>query len=103
MRLALDARFRRSDFRAVRSDLKILRTDPPTNDSYNTQHDFVIPVVGSETTTYVYAGDRYSQWTRRGSGRNIFLPLVWENCEPQLRWYKDWKLDVQRGRFSSIP
>ena len=85
------------------SDLKLLRTDPSTKDSYNTQHDFVIPVVGSETTTYVYAGDRYSQWTKRGSGRNIFLPLVWDSGEPLLRWCKDWRIDVRSGRFSAVP
>jgi hypothetical protein len=48
------------------SELKVLRPDPPSLDSFNTQHDVVIPVTGSETTTYLYAGDRYSQWTRRG-------------------------------------
>jgi hypothetical protein len=85
------------------SGLKLLRTEPPSKDSYNTQHDFVIPVVGSETTTYVYAGDRYSQWTKRGPGRNVFLPLIWEDGEPALRWHKDWKIDVQSGRFSPVP
>ena len=48
------------------SDLKMLRTDPPSRDSYNTQHDFIISVVGEEVTTYIYASDRYSQWTERG-------------------------------------
>jgi len=83
------------------SQLKVLRTDPPSNDSYNTQHDFVVTVVGSEATTWLYVGDRYSQWTKRGTGRNIFLPLVWENGEPVLKWQKDWKIDVASGRFSA--
>jgi len=83
------------------SNLKLLRTDPPSKDSYNTQHDFVVPVTGTEVTTYLYVGDRYSQWTQRGPGRNIFLPLVWENSEPVLRWHKDWKIDVTTGRFSA--
>jgi hypothetical protein len=84
------------------SDLKLLRTDPPSPDSYNTQHDFVIAVAGSAATTYVYAGDRYSQWTGRGKGRNIFLPLVWDDGEPLLRWCDDWKIDVSTGRFSAV-
>jgi len=50
----------------------------------------------------VYAGDRYSQWTQRGPGRNIFLPVVWDNGEPRLRWHKDWKIDVVTGRFSPV-
>jgi transposase InsO family protein len=43
------------------SDLKIHTTEPFSKDSFNTQHDFVIPVVGTEATTFVYVGDRYSQ------------------------------------------
>jgi beta-xylosidase len=81
------------------SDLKVLRTDPASEDSYNTQHDFVPPVAGSEATTHVYAGDRYSQWTRRGTGRNIFLPLVFEGGEPVLRWYGEWTIHPATGRW----
>jgi hypothetical protein len=81
------------------SDLKVLRTDPRSEDSYNTQHDFVLPVVGSQTTTYVYAGDRYSQWTKRGTGRNIFLPLVFLSGEPVLQWHKQWIIDPTTGRW----
>ena len=84
------------------SNLKRLRTEPLSQDSFNTQHDFIVAVTGTETTTYVYAGDRYSQWTQRGPGRNIFLPLVWENGEPLLRWHKDWKIDTVTGRFASV-
>jgi hypothetical protein len=81
------------------SELKVLKTEPPSQDSYNTQHDFVIPVVGSQTTTYLYAGDRYSQWTKRGTGRNIFLPLDFAGGEPVLRWYKQWIIDPATGRW----
>jgi hypothetical protein len=84
------------------SDLKLLRTDPPSTDSYNTQHDFIVAVAGSAATTYVYVGDRYSQWTKRGLGRNIFLPLVWDEGEPRLRWQKDWRIDVPTGRHSTV-
>jgi len=85
------------------SDLRLLHTDPPSKDSYNTQHDFIVTVAGTEATTYVYVGDRYKQWTRRGVGRNIFLPLVWENGEPLLRWHRDWRIDPNSGRFSAAP
>lgn len=84
------------------SELKRLRTDPPSADSFNTQHDFIVTVAGSEATAYVYAGDRYSQWTRRGVGRNIFLPLVWENGQPLLRWHKEWSIDASTGRFAPL-
>ena len=80
------------------STLQVLATEPVSNDSFNTQHDFVIPVVGNEATTYVYVGDRYSQHHGKGVGRNIFLPIVWEDGEPTLKWRKTWKIDVATGR-----
>jgi hypothetical protein len=85
------------------SDLNVLPTDPASPDSFNTQHDFVIPVAGSETTTYVYAGDRYSQWTGKGPGRNIFLPLVWRAGVPTLVWHDRWKIDPVTGRYEGLP
>jgi hypothetical protein len=81
------------------SDLKVLRTVPRSQDSYNTQHDFIFPVVGSQTTTYVYAGDRYSQWTGRDPGRNIFLPVEFLSGEPVLRWHKQWIINPTTGRW----
>lgn len=80
------------------SKLRLLRTDPPSQDSYNTQHDFVLPVAGSDGTVYVYAGDRYSQWTHRGTGRNIFLPLTFEQGEPVLHWQTTWSLNPVTGQ-----
>lgn len=81
------------------SELKFVRTDPASTDSFNTQHDFVLPVVGTEATTYVYVGDRYSQWTKQGSGRNVFLPLVFEDGMPTLLGLHRWTLDVNTGRW----
>lgn len=81
------------------SRLRVLRTEPPSPDSFNTQHDFILPVTGSADTTWVYVGDRYSQWTRRGTGRNIFLPLLWEGGVPRLAWAEEWSLDAATGRF----
>jgi len=81
------------------SELEVLATEPVSSDSYNTQHDFIIPVVGGEATTYVYVGDRYSQHHGKGIGRNIFLPLVWDHNEPRLKWFKTWKIDTAAGTW----
>lgn len=81
------------------TELRPVRTDPPSNDSYNTQHDFVVPIVGSQTTSYLYAGDRYSQYTEVGTGRNIFLPLAIEDGVPVLRWHDRWRIDLASGRI----
>ncbi len=84
------------------SELKHLATDPDSPDSFNTQHDFVLPVTGSEGTTYLYVGDRYSQHHGKGTGRNIFLPLVWEDDVPKLNWYESWKIDIATGRYQRV-
>ena len=79
------------------SELKVLATEPISKDSYNTQHDFIIPVIGSKAATYVYVGDRYSQHHGRGVGRNVFLPLVWEENGPKLKWLRTWTIDTRTG------
>jgi len=85
------------------SDLRPLPTEPASADSFNTQHDFVIPVTGTERTTYVYVGDRYSQHHEQGVGRNVFLPLVWEDGDPKLEWHAKWSIDTRTGCWSSMP
>jgi hypothetical protein len=40
---------------------------------------------------------------RMAVGRNIFLPLVWEEGEPVLRWHKDWKVGSSTGRLFVAP
>jgi len=56
-----------------------------------------IPVTGSKATTYLYVGDRYSQHTGKGAGRNIFLPLFWKDGVPILKGYRNWRIDVATG------
>ena len=69
------------------SEMRVLPTDPPSEDSFNTQHDFVIPAGEAE---YLYAGDRYSQFHGAGTGRNIFLPLEFSSGGPKLVWRDRW-------------
>ncbi len=76
------------------SSLQLLATEPFSFDSFNTQHDFIIPVAGPDQTTYLYVGDRYSQWTGKGVGRNIFLPLEWEDGVPKLVWQETWSVPI---------
>ena len=83
------------------SELKVLSTEPVSIDSFNTQHDFIIPVIGSESTTYVYVGDRYTQHHGQGVGRNVFLPLVWDNDRPKLKWVRTWTPDTATGLYET--
>ena len=84
------------------TDLIPVPTEPESDDSFNNQHDFVVKVSGTEDTTYVYVGDRYSQHHGVGEGRNIFLPLIWKKGVPTLLWRENWKVDVSTGRHSLV-
>jgi len=70
--------------------------------SFNTQHDFIIPIRGSEETTYLYVGDRYSQHHHYGVGRNIFLPIKWKDDEPHLIWRQKWQINTRTGQWKSL-
>ena len=84
------------------SPLKVLATEPLSGNSFNSQHDFIITVKGKDKTSYIYAGDRYSQWTMSGTGRNIFLPLEFEKGVPKITWHDAWTIDMRTGRYSEI-
>ncbi len=81
------------------SFMKVLKTAPRSGNSFNTQYDFVMPVAGTSGTIWLYAGDRYSQWTGMGTGRNIFLPLEFRNGVPRLDWLDSWVPDAAAGTY----
>lgn len=63
----------------------------PADDAYSfrAQHDFVLPVTGTETTTYVYCGDRWSLYGGTdydgAVGRQAWFPLSFDaNGAPTL-------------------
>ncbi len=67
--------------------------------TFDTQSTFVIPVVGSEATTYVYAGDRW-QDPDLASSKYIWLPLEVTGQSLSLSFYAEWSLNVTRGTWS---
>ena len=68
--------------------------------TYDTQSTFVIPIVGSETTTYIYASDRW-QDPDLPSSKYIWLPLVVKGTKLGMDNYKDWSLNLTTGRWSA--
>lgn len=74
----------------------VLRSD----NSYNSQHDFVLPITGSGGTTYIYCGDRWSNFTHMGTGKYVWLPLSWDGDRPTLNCLKSWLLDLTTGNWS---
>lgn len=67
--------------------------------TFDTQSTYVIPVVGSEATTYVYAGDRW-QDPDLASSKYIWLPLKVTDQSLSLGYYGEWSLNVTRGTWS---
>jgi hypothetical protein len=67
--------------------------------TYDTQPAYVIPVQGSQATTYIYAGDRWQDPDLVGS-KYIWLPLKVSGAALSLDNYSDWQLNVTTGRWS---
>jgi len=60
----------------------------------------VIPVVGSETTTYIYAGDRW-QDPDLPSSKYIWLPLTVSGTRLAMDYHDQWSLNLTTGRFTA--
>lgn len=69
-----------------------------TWNTYYSQSTFVLPVEGSEATTYVYCGDRWK--IPLSDMRYVWLPLEFEangDISPMM-WYDSWRIDADSGK-----
>ncbi|MBN2192997.1 MAG: discoidin domain-containing protein [Polyangiaceae bacterium] len=66
--------------------------------TYDTQPTYVIPVVGTRATTYIYAGDRW-QDPDLASSKYIWLPLRVNGATLSLDYYDTWQLDLTTGEW----
>ena len=73
---------------------------PVGTDTYDTQVGNIIPVSGTEGTTYIYAGDR---WTTSNLGTSplVWLPLTISGDTVNVGWQNSWSLDITTGIWSS--
>ncbi|HYQ26657.1 MAG TPA: discoidin domain-containing protein, partial [Polyangiaceae bacterium] len=68
---------------------------------FDTQAAFIIPVVGTKTTTYIYAGDRWQDPDLKGS-KYIWLPLkISGDTKLVMDFYASWQLNVTTGEWSA--
>jgi hypothetical protein len=74
-------------------------TNIGNNTTYDTQSAFVIPVQGTQATTYIFAGDRWQDPDLVGS-KYIWLPLKISGMSLSLDYYAEWQLNVTTGRWS---
>jgi hypothetical protein len=78
---------------------QVMGTSPSSTTSYNTQHDFVLKVTGSQTTSYIYGGDRWSQDTGVGFGRNAWYLVTFNGSGvPTIDGDDTWTIDPVTGQ-----
>ncbi|HEV8548468.1 MAG TPA: discoidin domain-containing protein, partial [Polyangiaceae bacterium] len=64
---------------------------------YDTQTAFIIPVKGSKTTTYIYAGDRWQDPDLKSS-KYIWLPIkISSSNKLSMDWAESWQLNLTTG------
>jgi hypothetical protein len=80
-----------------------MKTDPDSKDSFNAQTDFLFEVRGNAGSFVLWGGDRWSQRTGTGIGKNVWLPLHWNGDEPLLKWYPRWNIDAAAGTWTADP
>ena len=81
------------------SPAKPLSTPGSTN-SWDSQVDSIIPLKGSEDTTYLYFGDRWVKNPQQGrNGDYIFLPMEFDGNTPILNYNQDWEINLDTGKW----
>ena len=81
---------------------KKVTCEPDSKDSFTAQTDFLFEVRGTVGSFILWGSDRWSQRTKTGVGKNVWLPLHWNDEEPLLKWVPSWKVDVAAGTWTAI-
>jgi hypothetical protein len=68
--------------------------------SHVSQNGFFIPVQGSEATTVIFAGDRWSDFAGNGIGYNIWTPLSFTGTAPMFHSLSQFNLDAAKGTWT---
>jgi hypothetical protein len=71
--------------------------------SHVTQTGLFITVAGSEQSTVIFGGDRWSDFAGNGLGYNQWMPLTFDGTQPIMQSMSEWSIDVSTGAFSVGP
>ena len=69
---------------------------PVGTHTFHSQTTFVLPVAGSQGTTFVFMGDRWKPATL-GRSPYIWLPLTVEGTSLSVAWHDPWFIDTATG------
>ena len=68
----------------------------PGTNTYNSQTTFVLPISGSQGTTFMYMGDRWTP-SSLGTSPYIWLPLQVNGANIAMMWHNNWSIDTSTG------
>lgn len=71
------------------------------NTTFDSQSTYLIPIRGSNKTTFVFAGDRWQDPDLKSS-KYIWLPLRMNGTALSLDWVPDWQLNLTKGTWSAL-
>ncbi len=70
--------------------------------TWNSQTTFILPIVGSETTTFLFMGDRWAHPRQNSAATYVWQPLQFDAAGkislPEFQ--PSWKIDTRTGRWS---
>ena len=76
---------------------------PGSDNSWDSQCDFVFPIKGEQGTVYVYVGDRWLRDAPRGrNGSYVWLPMEFDGDMPVLRYHQDWEINLREGTWRAF-
>lgn len=71
--------------------------------TWNSQSTFVLPIVGTKDTTYMFMGDRWSFPKQASSATYVWQPLVVSGTSLSMPTYQEaWQIDIATGIASTV-
>lgn len=75
---------------------------PNSPNTYDSQDAYILPVIGSHGTTYVYMGDRWDS-KALGNSRYLWLPMNFNGPDLSFVYHDAWTIDTSTGLWSVVP
>ncbi|PJJ10795.1 glycosyl hydrolase family 43 [Flavobacterium sp. 1] len=76
---------------------------PKDSLTWNSQSTFVLPIVGTKDTTYLFGGDRWAFPRQKAAATYVWQPLVVKGDSISLPDYKEnWQINTTTGEWSNL-
>lgn len=71
--------------------------------TWNSQSTFVLPIVGSKETTYIYMGDRWAFPHQKSAATYVWQPLIVKGESISIPEYNEnWQINTETGNWSKL-